>query len=355
MVLIGIASTGPLVRPQDPADGTVSKSELATQKLMELLRENYKISKNAASSDQNPATSWSLKKTFQKDSEMEKDPSKSVFADINHSHLCLIGDETSAFGYEVPFRSEVERYAAEKFGVPMLQFVFGGGPNTVATTLGFQNAPSALSCIVKGSGRFCHAIERYNELEANTDDVKKRESRKDCVGWLLQTSMNKLVSNHEISQIKSITDNKDKYSSPLELVMRFFFFICIFGGFNIHKICQADCAYYFSAFFLICYKLLTVCALSHICAREVMSRQDDAALVLKFQTKIQPASIAQHLLFCRSAHPSTKILPSTLSICTAKHDIANIKQKRWACINCCAEWTKKQKNQAQCEDTVRSA
>lgn len=215
MVLIGIAATGPFV-----GIGKGSESPESAQKHMELLRENYSISKNDKT--------WSLHKTF------EKHDKNKAFADINHSHLCLIGDETSGFGSEVPFRSEVERYAAEKFGVPMLQFVFGGGPNTVATTLGFQIAPSALSCIVKGSGRFCHAIERYNELEAKMDDgdendkdcVDRRENSKKKVGWLLQTSMSnnkdKQISNHEFSQIKSITDNKDKYSPQLEAVIRLF-------------------------------------------------------------------------------------------------------------------------------------
>jgi hypothetical protein len=209
MVLIGIAATGPFVTIKDPKDEKGSAQERIR---MEVLRENYKISKSEGGS-------WSLKKTFEI-LPSNKDPPS--FADINHSHLCLIGDETSGYGSEVPFRSEVERYAAEKFGVPMLQFVFGGGPNTVATTLGFQNAPSALSCIVKGSGRFCHAIERYNELEKKMDNVDeddkdcvdRRENGKKCVGWLLQTSMAnknmKQISNHEFSQIKSITDNKDK-------------------------------------------------------------------------------------------------------------------------------------------------
>ena len=98
-----------------------------------------------------------------------------------------------------------------------LQFVFGGGPQTVQTTLGFQNAPNAFSCIVKGSGRFCHAIERCLELEKELD----QKINKERVGWLLQASMSKPnLSNHEFSQIKSITDNKEKYTSPPLLARR---------------------------------------------------------------------------------------------------------------------------------------
>jgi hypothetical protein len=181
--LIGVASTGPIIK--------ASKNAIHIQDF----QENYSISKE---DDEN----WSLRKTL-------RCPGKeNTFVDINHSHLCLVGDETSMFGQEVRFRSEIECYAAEKFGVPMLQFVFGGGPMTVATTLGFQSSPNALSCIVKGSGRFCHAIERCAaDLESKLEDKLDKQR----VGWLLKTSMGKPeLSNHEFSQIRSITENKDK-------------------------------------------------------------------------------------------------------------------------------------------------
>jgi len=185
IALIGIAATGPII-------GEPKQSGLSLHDF----QENYSVSKNNAEK-------WSLKKTLQ--------TTGKTFADINHSHLCVVGDETSAFGSEIQFRSEIERYAAEKFGIPMLQFVFGGGPNTVATTLGFQSAPSAFSCIVKGSGRFCHAIERCLEFESKLDN----QLDKARVGWLLQTSMAKPdLSNHEFSQIKSIIDNKAKCPTP---------------------------------------------------------------------------------------------------------------------------------------------
>jgi hypothetical protein len=121
----------------------------------------------------------------------------------------MIGDEKSDFGGEIPFRNEVEQYASEKFGIPMLQFVFGGGQNTVSTVLGFQTSPKAFSCIVKGSGRFCHAIERCNEHHFSlNDNVKKR------TGWLLQTSEfkkgNDSISKHDFGQIESILQNQEK-------------------------------------------------------------------------------------------------------------------------------------------------
>ena len=211
MVLIGFATTGPVVEATD--------DKLVEQR-MHLLRENYDIKhheqpdSSPSSPASNPNALWSLKKTFAKDAKTSK---MKVFADVNHSHLCLVGDETSPFGTEVQLRNEVERYASEKFGIPALQFVFGGGPQTVQTTLGFQNAPNAFSCIVKGSGRFCHAIERCLELEAELD----QKINKERVGWLLQASMSKPnLSNHEFSQIKSITDNKEKYTSPPLLARR---------------------------------------------------------------------------------------------------------------------------------------
>ena len=211
MVLIGFATTGPVVEATD--------DKLVEQR-MHLLRENYEIKhheqpdSSPSSPASNPNALWSLKKTFAKDAKTSK---MKVFADVNHSHLCLVGDETSPFGTEVQLRNEVERYASEKFGIPALQFVFGGGPQTVQTTLGFQNAPNAFSCIVKGSGRFCHAIERCLELEAELD----QKINKERVGWLLQASMSKPnLSNHEFSQIKSITDNKEKYTSPPLLARR---------------------------------------------------------------------------------------------------------------------------------------
>jgi hypothetical protein len=182
--LIGVATTGPIIQ----------KSNNAIR--IQDFQENYSISKD-------DDKKWSLKKTL-------RCPGKdNIFVDINHSHLCLVGDETSVFGQEVRFRSEIECYAAEKFGVPMLQFVFGGGPNTVTTTLGFQSSPNALSVIVKGSGRFCHAIERCAaDLESKLEDKLGKQR----VGWLLKKSMGKPeLSNHEFSQIRSITENKDKY------------------------------------------------------------------------------------------------------------------------------------------------
>ncbi len=197
---------------------STEESHKLIEERMHLLRENYEIKRHeqpdsgSSSPASNPNESWSLKKTFAKLAETSKKTGKTtVFADVNHSHLCMVGDETSPFGTEVQLRNEVERYAAEKFGIPALQFVFGGGPQTVQTTLGFQNAPNAFSCIVKGSGRFCHAIERCLELEAELD----QKINKERVGWLLQASMSKPnLSNHEFSQIKSITDNKEKYTSP---------------------------------------------------------------------------------------------------------------------------------------------
>jgi len=186
IALIGIAATGRIIGDAE------EKSGLSLHDF----QENCSVSKNNAEK-------WSLKKTLQTKGK--------TFVDVNHSHLCLVGDETSAFGSEIQFRSEIERYAAEKFGIPMLQFVFGGGPNTVATTLGFQSAPNAFSCIVKGSGRFCHAIERCLEFESKLDN----QLDKARVGWLLQTSMAKPdLSNHEFSQIKSIIDNKEKCPTP---------------------------------------------------------------------------------------------------------------------------------------------
>jgi hypothetical protein len=176
---------------------------------MELLQENYRISKDGQQPQPptpNSNKSWSLKNTLTAWTK--------TFVDVNHSHLCLVGDEDSDFGSEVPFRSEVERYVAEKFGIPMLQFVFGGGQNTVATTLGFQGAPNAFSCIVKGSGRFCHAIEQCLELKSKLD---KNTENREYVGWLLQTARlkpdsnpDKSISNHDFGQIESIISNQAK-------------------------------------------------------------------------------------------------------------------------------------------------
>jgi hypothetical protein len=204
MVLIGIAATGPIVKVDEN-----SKDLDSIRKRMELLQENYKISKDVQQSQ--PATpnsnkSWSLKNTLTK--------TNKTFVDTNHSHLCLVGDESSEFGSEIPFRSEIERYVSEKFGIPMLQFVFGGGVNTVATTLGFQGAPNAFSCIVKGSGRFCYAIERCLELKSK---LEKNTKNREYVGWLLQTAKfkpdsnrDKSISNHDFGQIESIISNEAK-------------------------------------------------------------------------------------------------------------------------------------------------
>ena len=179
------------------------------RKRMELLQENYKISKDGQQSQPstpNSNKSWSLKNTLTAWTK--------TFVDVNHSHLCLVGDEYSDFGSEVPFRSEIERYVSEKFGSPMLQFVFGGGQNTVATTLGFQGAPNAFSCIVKGSGRFCHAIEQCLELKSKDS---KLDDKKEYLGWLLQTARfkpdnnpDKSISNHDFGQIESIISNQAK-------------------------------------------------------------------------------------------------------------------------------------------------
>jgi hypothetical protein len=92
----------------------------------------------------------------------------------------------------------------------MLQFVFGGGQNTVSTVLDFQTFPKAVSCIVKGSGRFCHAIE-----QCVGRDWDLQESFKDRIGWLLQASQYKsdnttLPSNHDFGQIQTIVKNTDK-------------------------------------------------------------------------------------------------------------------------------------------------
>jgi hypothetical protein len=206
MVLIGIAATGPIVK----IDQTNGEDSGLIRKRMELLRENYKISKDGQQSQPstpNSNKSWSLKNTFTK----TLTKSNKVFVDTNHSHLCLVGDEYSDFGSEVPFRSEIERYVSEKFGIPMLQFVFGGGQNTVATTLGFQGAPNAFSCIVKGSGRFCHAIEQCLELKSKDS---KLDDKKEYLGWLLQTARfkpgNNPISNHDFGQIESIISNQSK-------------------------------------------------------------------------------------------------------------------------------------------------
>ncbi len=166
-----------------------------TEERMDLLRGNYKECGSKAP------------RSFEK--ETKKDQKNQTFVDVHHSHLCLVGDESSSFGSEIQLRNEIERYACEKFGIPVLQFVFGGGPNTVATALGFQKSPKALSCIVKGSGRFCHAIERCHKLE------NQLESSQERVGWLLQKSMSQHMSNHDFGQIKSITDNSEKYRSPI--------------------------------------------------------------------------------------------------------------------------------------------
>ena len=157
---------------------------------MAKFQENYKVSKDSKEF-------WCLKNTLESD------------YDVHHSHLAIVGDEKSDFGGEIPFRNEVEQYASEKFGIPMLQFVFGGGQNTVSTVLGFQASPKAFSCIVKGSGRFCHAIERCNEHHFSlNENVKKR------TGWLLQTSKFKdqkySITNHDFGQIQSILRGQDK-------------------------------------------------------------------------------------------------------------------------------------------------
>ena len=156
---------------------------------MAKFQENYKVSKDSKEF-------WCLKNTLESN------------YDVHHSHLAIVGDEKSDFGGEIPFRNEVEQYASEKFGIPMLQFVFGGGQNTVSTVLGFQTSPKAFSCIVKGSGRFCHAIEQCAERIRELHD-----SSKDRTGWLLLTSRDDkttLPSNHDFGQIQTILRNQDK-------------------------------------------------------------------------------------------------------------------------------------------------
>jgi hypothetical protein len=97
----------------------------------------------------------------------------------------------------------------------MLQFVFSGGPNTIATTLGFQSAPNAFCCAIKHSGRFCHAVEQCLNLQAKLDIKSDREK----IGWLLQPSMTRQgkamsgLSNHEFHQIRSLMNNKQKCST----------------------------------------------------------------------------------------------------------------------------------------------
>ena len=77
---------------------------------MAKFQENYTVSKDSKDS-------WCLKNTLESD------------YDVHHTHLAIVGDEKSDFGGEIPFRNEVEQYASEKFGIPLLQFVFGGGPS----------------------------------------------------------------------------------------------------------------------------------------------------------------------------------------------------------------------------------
>jgi len=224
---------------------------------MELLQENYRIPKDGQQPQPptpNSNKSWSLKNTLTKWT--------NTFVDVNHSHLCLVGDEDSDFGSEIPFRSEVERYVAEKFGIPMLQFVFGGGQNTVATTLGFQGAPNAFSCIVKGSGRFCHAIEQCLELQSKLD---KNTENREHVGWLLQTARlkpdsnpDKSISNHDFGQIESIISNQAKF--------------LIFD----HTTTDPS-----------------------IIMKKLMIQQDPLTAPLELQLRNEPASIAKHQLFIR--------------------------------------------------------
>jgi hypothetical protein len=181
ITLIGIAATGPTIKDK-----------------IHLLQDNYNIKKNE--------DEWSLKNKL-----------KDIGFDINQSCLALIGDEDCEYGHEVPFRGELERYISEKFAIPNLQFVFGGGRNTIATILGFQSAPNALSCIVKGSGRFCHAIERCKELQFslnfNDEEQKKR------TGMTLQTAGFKkkvsALSNHDFGQLQSIILNQSKSAPPI--------------------------------------------------------------------------------------------------------------------------------------------
>jgi hypothetical protein len=178
--LIGFA-TGKSINKVAKSGGNMAK-----------FQENYKVSKDSKDS-------WCLKNTVE-----------SSGYDIHHSHLAIVGDENSDFGGEIPFRNEVEQYASEKFGIPMLQFVFGGGQNTVSTVLGFLTSPKAFSCIVKGSGRFCNAIE-----QCTGRDWELQESFKDRTGWLLHTSQYKddntiLPSNHDFGQIQTILRNQQK-------------------------------------------------------------------------------------------------------------------------------------------------
>ena len=211
IALIGIAVAGPILKQQgaDNPDGLASFGISSGKK-----------SRHFCSILKDDGDLWTLRKKITR----IKDK-KQLFVNMDHTHMCLVGGINGVFGDEVAFRNELESYAAQKFNIPMVQFVFGGGPMTVNTVIGFLRSSRAFSCIVKGSGYFCYAIERFKELQ----DAIDKHNPKNPTRALLKGSMNARgkdsdrVSNHQLFQLKTVNDHK-RFCTALSL---FVYFLCL--------------------------------------------------------------------------------------------------------------------------------
>jgi hypothetical protein len=62
------------------------------------------------------------------------DASKCNRLNSKHSHFVFVGDASSGWGVEIPFRNEFEDLYANE-GVPLVLVVANGGPGTIDTVL----------------------------------------------------------------------------------------------------------------------------------------------------------------------------------------------------------------------------
>ena len=194
IALIGIAVAGPILDKQEMrTDAGLASFGIASG---ETPRHFCSILKDSGDE-------WTLRKTITR----HKDKGK-LFVNMDHTHMCLVGGIDGTFGGEVAFRNELESHAAQKFNIPLVQFVFGGGPMSMNNITGTLRSPRAYSCIIKGSGFFCYAVERFKELQDALEKHAKKNPTRALLKVPLKTPPSKDVSNNQLFQLKNINDHE---------------------------------------------------------------------------------------------------------------------------------------------------
>lgn len=73
---------------------------------------------------------------------------------------------------------------------------------------GSLRSPRAYSCIIKGSGFFCYAVERFKELQDALEKHAKKNPTRALLKVPLKTPPSKDVSNNQLFQLKNINDHE---------------------------------------------------------------------------------------------------------------------------------------------------